>query len=37
MDACNHYPGPDDPVPELVDGSATTSGLVQKHLAARGW
>ena len=33
MDACNYYPGRDDPVPELDDGSATTSGLVQKHLA----
>ena len=34
MDACNYYPGRDDPVLELDDGSASTSGLVQKHLAS---
>ncbi|QYE33325.1 NAD(P)-binding domain-containing protein (plasmid) [Polymorphobacter sp. PAMC 29334] len=33
MDACNYYPGRDDPVPALDDGSATTSGMVQQHLA----
>lgn len=33
MDACNYYPGRDDPAPALDDGSDTTSGIVQRHLA----
>ena len=33
MDACNYYPGRDEPVPALDDGSDTTSGIVQRHLA----
>lgn len=33
MDACNYYPGRDEPVPELDDGSVTTSEIVQRHLA----
>ena len=33
MDACNYYPGRDDPVPALDDGSTTTSEIVQRHLA----
>ncbi len=32
MDACNYYPGRDDPVPELDSGAQTTSGLVQQRL-----
>lgn len=32
MDACNYYPGRDDPVATLDDGSDTTSGIVQRHL-----
>lgn len=32
MDACNYYPGRDLPVPELDDGSTTTSEIVQRHL-----
>ena len=32
MDACNYYPGRDEPVAELDDGSATTSEIVQRHL-----
>ncbi|MEG3143185.1 NAD(P)-binding domain-containing protein [Sphingomonas sp. RT2P30] len=32
MDACNYYPGRDDPVPSLDDGSDTTSAIVQRHL-----
>ena len=32
MDACNYYPGRDEPVPALDDGSATTSEIVQRHL-----
>ncbi|WP_242140461.1 NAD(P)-binding domain-containing protein [Sphingomonas sp. TREG-RG-20F-R18-01] len=33
MDACNYYPGRDEPVPELDDGFATTSEIVQRHFA----
>lgn len=33
MDACNYYPGRDEPVPALDNETATTSGLVQQHLA----
>lgn len=33
MDACNYYPGRDEPVPALDDGSDTTSEIVQRHLA----
>lgn len=33
MDACNYYPGRDEPVPALDEGSDTTSEIVQRHLA----
>lgn len=33
MDACNYYPGRDEPVPELDSGATTTSEIVQRHLA----
>lgn len=33
MDACNYYPGRDEVVPELEKGIATTSEMVQRHLA----
>lgn len=33
MDACNYYPGRDEPVPALDDGTTTTSEIVQRHLA----
>ncbi len=33
MDACNYYPGRDEPVSALDDGSDTTSSIVQRHLA----
>lgn len=32
MDACNYYPGRDEPVASLDDGSDTTSAIVQRHL-----
>lgn len=32
MDACNYYPGRDEPVPELDSGATTTSEIVQRHL-----
>ncbi len=32
MDACNYYPGRDEAVPSLDDGSATTSEIVQRQL-----
>lgn len=32
MDACNYYPGRDEPVPALDEGCDTTSGIVQRHL-----
>lgn len=31
MDACNHYPGRDEPVAALDDGTLTTSEIVQQH------
>ncbi len=33
LDACNYYPGRDEPVPALDDGATTTSQIVQDHLA----
>ncbi len=33
MDACNYYPGRDEPVPALDEGTTTTSEIVQRHLA----
>jgi predicted dinucleotide-binding enzyme len=33
MDACNYYPGRDEQVLALEEGSATTSGMVQAHLS----
>lgn len=32
MDACNYYPGRDEPVAALDDGGDTTSEIVQRHL-----
>ena len=32
MDACNYYPGRDEPIAALDDGSTTTSEIVQQHL-----
>lgn len=32
MDACNYYPGRDEPVPALDDETDTTSEIVQRHL-----
>lgn len=33
MDACNYYPGRDEPVPDLDNGETTTSEIVQRHFA----